>query len=77
MPSYLMLFFTNKELHRVHIRNYTLDQIEIYIAEKATSSLQDFINFLSRPESIGFVVFVCLVSVIGVFGEYMQTVFKM
>ena len=71
MPSYVMLFFITRDLpHRVYRLNYTIEQVELYSKYKARSSLQGFVNFLSKPNSISYVVFVCVVLVIGVFGEY-------
>ena len=73
MPSYLMAFFTDRDVHRVYIRNYSINEVERYFKTKPTSSLQGFVNFLSRPDSIGYVTFVCVVSAIGVVGEYVCT----
>ena len=70
MPSYLMLFFTDRDVHRVYIRNYSIKEVEWELKIKPKSSLQDFIDMLSYPESIGYLVFLCAVSAIGVFGEY-------
>ena len=70
MRSYLMVFFVLRSFRRVYQRNYTLGEVEMYLKMKPTSSLQSFIEFLSRPNSISYVVFVCVVSAIGVFGEY-------
>ena len=70
MRSYLMVFFVLRSFRRVYQRNYTLGEVEMYSKMKPTSGLQDFIEFLSRPNSISYVVFVCVVSAIGVFGEY-------
>ena len=70
MPSYIMVFFTNKDIHRIYNRNYTIEDVGRFSNIKPISSLQDFVNTLSRPDSIGYVTFVCVVSAIGIFGEY-------
>ena len=71
MPSYLMLFFTDRDVHRVYVRNYSIEEVEWELKIKPKSNLQDFIDVLLRPNSIGYLVFVCVVSAIGVAGEYM------
>ena len=71
MPSYLMLFFTDADVHWVFIRNYSITEVERELKIKPKSSLQAFVDFISRPDSIGYVVFLCVVSAIGVVGEYM------
>ena len=71
MPSYLMLFFTDRDVHRVYVRNYSIEEVEWEFKIKPKSNLQDFINVLLRPNSIGYLVFVCVVSAVGVAGEYM------
>ena len=71
MPSYLMLFFTDRDVHRVYVRNYSIEEVELELKIKPKSNLQDFIDDLLRPNSIGYLVFVCVVSAIGVVGEYM------
>ena len=70
MPSYLMLFFTDADVHRVYIRNYSIKEVERELKIKPKSSLQEFVDFISRPDSIGYVVFLSAVSVIGIVGEY-------
>ena len=70
MPSYLMAFYTGRDIHRVVYRYYTIRTIEKYLKNKPISSLQSFINFVSSPKSMGYIVFLCVVSAIGVFGEY-------
>ena len=71
MPSYLMLFFTDRDVHRVYVRNYSIKEVELELKIKPKSNLQDFINDLLKPNSIGYLFFVCVVSAIGVVGEYM------
>ena len=70
MPSYFMVFFTDRYLHRVYIRNYTIKTVEMYLKNKPISSLQGFVNKVSSPKSMGYIAFSCVVSAIGVFGEY-------
>ena len=70
MPSYLMVFFTDRDVHRVHIRNYSIKEVERELKIKPKSSRQGFVDFISRPDSIGYVVFLCVVSAIGIVGEY-------
>ena len=71
MPSYFMLFFITRDIpHRVYLLNYTIKTVERYSKTKPISSLQGFVNFLSRPDSIVYLVFVSVVSASGVFGEY-------
>ena len=70
MPSYLMLFFTDRDLHRVYNRNYSIKEVERELKIKYKSNLQEFIDSLSLPDSIGYLVFLCAVSVIGIVGEY-------
>ena len=70
MPTYYMLFFTINEVQRVFVHNYTIEAVEAFSKVKPISNLQSFIDLLSKPNSIGYVVFVCVVSAIGVIGEY-------
>ena len=70
MPTYIMVFFTINDVQRLYVRNYTIVDIEYFSKIQPKSSLQGFIDLLSRPTSIVYVTFVCVVSVIGVFGEY-------
>ena len=70
MPTYHMVFFTINDVRRVFVHNYTIEQVEYFSKLQPISSLQSFIELLSRPTSIVHLVFVCVVSVIGVFGEY-------
>ena len=71
MPSYLMLFATDRDVHHVYIRNYSIVEVEWELKNKPKSNLQDFIGVLLRPDSIGYLVFLCVVSAIGVVGVYM------
>ena len=70
MPSYLMLFFTDTYVHRVFIRNHSIKEVDRELKIKSKSSLQEYIDSLSWPDSIGHLVFLCSVSAIGVIGEY-------
>ena len=70
MPVYLLVFSTVSDVRRIYTRNYTIATIEMYSKAKPISSLQGFVNLLSRPDSIGYVTFVCVVSAIGLCGRY-------
>ena len=57
LPSYLLLFFITRYIpNRVYIRNYLIEEIEMHVKTKPMSSLQSFVNFLSKLNSIGYVV---------------------
>ena len=69
MPSMLMVAGLEEvDYLMIYRRNYSLATIEYMASIKARTSKETFLDNLSQPDALAFVVFICTISAIGIFG---------